>query len=202
MPPRLDIPPELLAKGQYLYEETLTPVLEICALMGVSRSAFYARVLEGKWRRRHYCAGEVAVVDIENAPAEVTPQSEPPAAAANTPPAAPAGVTTERRAALYARAYRAAEQQMDTIECIQQTLRPTQAAQSERAVRTLAVLNKMLHGIMAMTKPDEEAPPDDSDDDAVPRDIDEFRGALARRIEAFIDARQRGARGADQGIMD
>ena len=118
MPPRLDVPPELLAEGQYLYEETLTPVLDICARMGVSRSVFYARVLEGKWRRRHYSASEVAAADIENAPAETTPQSEPAADAADTPPVAPAGVTAEQRAALYARAYRAAEQQMDTIECI------------------------------------------------------------------------------------
>ena len=56
MPPRIDLPPELLAEGKYLYEETLTPISEICRRMGFSRSAFYVRRDEGGWVRRRYCS--------------------------------------------------------------------------------------------------------------------------------------------------
>ena len=107
--------------------------------------------------------------------------------------------TPEPRAALYARIYRAAQTQMDKIELVQKTLQPTHPEQSERTVRILATLNKTLLEIAAMTKPDEGAPPDEADDDAIPRDIDEFRRELARRLKAFIDEKSgNSARGPDE----
>jgi hypothetical protein len=45
-------------------------------------------------------------------------------------------------------------------------------------------------------------PDDETDDDPVPRDIDEFRETLARRIEAFLAARSGGEDGADVDAGD
>lgn len=99
------------------------------------------------------------------------------------------------RAALYARVYRAAQAQMDTLELVQKTLQPTQPAQAERTARVTATLNKTLLEIAALARPDEGAPPDEADDDPVPRDIDEFRRELARRIRGFVEARRNRAAG-------
>ena len=53
------------------------------------------------------------------------------------------------------RVYDAVQRQMDAIESIQRTLRPTKEIQSERTVRILATLNKALREIAAITLPDE-----------------------------------------------
>jgi len=57
MPARIEVAPELIAEGKHLYEETLIPTDEIGARMGLSRSAFYLRVKEWKWKRRRYSTG-------------------------------------------------------------------------------------------------------------------------------------------------
>jgi hypothetical protein len=50
--------PEDLAKAQHLYEKTLTPVDDIAAMLGVSRSTFSKRA--GNWQRRSARAKEAA----------------------------------------------------------------------------------------------------------------------------------------------
>jgi hypothetical protein len=59
-------------------------------------------------------------------------------------------------------------------------------------VRTLAAVARTLREIAAITKPQEMlqemAPLDDAADDPMPRDIDEFRRELTRRVEKIIDA--------------
>jgi hypothetical protein len=69
------------------------------------------------------------------------------------------------------------------------------ASQRERDARTLAVLARTMRDLTALDalnekkKPRKEAIPDD---DPIPRDPDELRRALARRIEAFVANRTGG----------
>jgi hypothetical protein len=64
---------------------------------------------------------------------------------------------------------------------------PRPPADAERAARTLATLTQTLHALQRLRC---GLPPDSgSDDDDMPRDIDEFRRELARRIDAFVASR-------------
>jgi hypothetical protein len=63
-------------------------------------------------------------------------------------------------------------------------------AERERDARMLAVLVKTLRELAALDEANKDAAsaaqPEPEDDDPVPRDIDEFRRELARRIQAFV----------------
>jgi len=190
MPARIDLPPEVLAEGRYLYEDTLTPISEICRKMGVSRCAFYARRDEGAWVRRRYSsiAGNAGLPPAPN-PAPEDPPAEnggSNSATANPP-------RREPPLALAIRVYDAVQRQMDTIETIQKTLRPTQEIQSERTVRILSALNRALREIAMIAKTDQTTFADAADTDPVPNDLDQFRRELARRIEGLVDAERGGA---------
>jgi hypothetical protein len=54
---RKEIAPELIARGRWLYENTLTPTREIALMMGLSRNTFDNRVCEWGWVRRKYVSG-------------------------------------------------------------------------------------------------------------------------------------------------
>ena len=133
MPARIEIAPELAAEGRELYEHTLTSVEEIAARMNVSRSTLYARLREWKWQRRRYSPS--AAADGERQAATAVPghgsavadgqsveetRSEADQSSADD-------VTIEKRAALFARAFRAAELQMDSIEAAMKQLCATPA---------------------------------------------------------------------------
>ena len=70
----------------------------------------------------------------------------------------------------------------------------------DNRIRALLGVTKMLREVELMSKPDEAVPPDAADNDS-PRDIDEFRDALARRIDAFVAARQNADGGPDGGAV-
>lgn len=136
---------------------------------------------------------------------QIRPQriAEAPAPEAAQPAAshAPAtdGTAPDARAALFARIVRTAHLRMDTIEGVLKGLQEQPAPESERTARTLAMLDRSLREIAALTKPDETAPSDETDDDTVPRDIDEFRRELARRIRGMVDAeRSRASEDSDE----
>jgi len=65
---------------------------------------------------------------------------------------------------------------------------PRPPADAERAARTLATLTQTLHALQRLRC---GLPPDSGsdDNDDMPRDIDEFRRELARRIDAFVASR-------------
>jgi len=90
---------------------------------------------------------------------------------------------------------RAVECQMDAIDRIVKNIAPSDQIEAEHGARTLASVSRTLREIQALNKPEDEAPPDDVDDDPIPRDIDEFRRELARRIRGFIETRRIGADG-------
>jgi hypothetical protein len=98
------------------------------------------------------------------------------------------------RAALVTRMWRTAELQVEEIED-HMAAAGLDVAERERNARTLAVVARTLRELSAVDesqtrrKGGQQTPDDDNDDDPVPRDIDEFRRELARRIHALVDSR-------------
>lgn len=180
MPARRVIAAELIAEGKILYEQTDTSVLEICARMGISSNVLYARIDGWKWQRRRYSSGSGANAEASDVPM-VTDRS--------TQAEAEDGAPLEPPEVFYARVCRGVQRQMAIVERVQTGLLPAGAAPSERSVRILATVNKVLLEIEATAKPDKV--PDEPDDDSRPRDIEEFRTELARRIRGLVDAQRR-----------
>jgi helix-turn-helix resolvase-like protein len=194
MAKKIEIAPELIVEGRDLYENGLTSIEEIAARMKISRSTLYARMREGKWQRRRYspsaAADEVVAMTVP-APVPAMPDGpsvedkrcEPQQSVADK-------VTVEKRAALFARAFRAAEWQMDSIEAAMKQLNATPAP-FERNARALAMLNRSLRDVLILTKADETALANETDNNLIPRDMDQFRRELAQRIQRLVDAERR-----------
>ena len=93
----------------------------------------------------------------------------------------------DRRRVLVERLWRAAGKQVRAIE---RRLGDgeQEPPERERDARMLAVLVKTLRELAALdpARNSEPPPAEPEDDDPVPRDIDEFRRELARRIQAFV----------------
>lgn len=104
-------------------------------------------------------------------------ESDPATSALDAPP--------PDRAALVRRMWSAADHQVREIE---QRLRDDAPVPDdrERDARVLSVLAKTLRELSELdaNNPDRENSPDD--DDAVPRDLDELRRSLARKLEALV----------------
>jgi AcrR family transcriptional regulator len=185
MPARIEIAPELIAEGKYLYEETLTPTDEIGARMGLSRSAFYLRVKEWKWKRRRYSSGIAGDAAVPSTPVAVARDTSA------TPPAEPPLAFAERLR-------RVLDGELAVIERTLKVLGPASNAEAERTTRILAAISRTVQEIQASAEG--QASSDETDDDAVPGDIDEFREALARRLQGFIDARRGRSGSGDDGV--
>ena len=202
---RKEIAPELLAEAKRLYEQTLAPVGDIAAMVGLSRSNFYERVREGGWRsRRAKPTFSLARAVSEGVRAEIavdTPEAsrtKPVDGAAFDPP--------QQRIAIAQRILTTVEREMDAIERILKTITPGDQLEAEHGARTLASLSRTLRDIAALNRLDDETPNDDAedDDDPIPRDIDEFRNELARRIDALIEKRsgESGTTGGAEATLD
>jgi hypothetical protein len=113
-----------------------------------------------------------------------------------TEPQTPEG--TSEALSVAERFERAVEKELAVVEAKRALLGPRaeSTADGERTARTLASLTATLHKIRLLRWPDAgiaSAPVPESYDDDFPADIDEFRHALARRIEAFVRSRIGGA---------
>jgi transposase-like protein len=97
---------------------------------------------------------------------------------------------TGDRVALVARLWRTAEAQVCDIEDRLARHRQ-QPDDRERDARTLAVLVKTMRELAALdgSRDGGASPADSEHDDGGPRDLEEFRRELARRMEAIIAAR-------------
>jgi DNA-binding Lrp family transcriptional regulator len=182
MPARIEIAPELIVEAKYLYEQTHTTIEEIGDRIGLSRSALYVRLKKWKWQRRRYSPGVAADADPSNVAAAAPDETiERPSQADTEDNAA-----TETPDVFYARVCRGVQRQMTIIEHLQRSLLPAGGAMpSERSARVLATINRALLEIEATAKPDKVP---DEPDDSIPRDIDEFRTQLARRIRGLVEA--------------
>lgn len=92
------------------------------------------------------------------------------------------------RAALVGRMWRAADAQVREIEDRLAQEAPEPDAR-ERDARLLAVLARTLRELSALEAPKQKQTAAPADDDAVPRDLDELRRSLARKLEALIAGR-------------
>lgn len=193
-PRKIEIAPRLVAEGKRLYEQTVTPVRTIADKMGISCTTLQARVDEWGWKRRDYHSNLMRALRAAEVAAENVRASDSVPAAQNTPSIS-AGQPPADRVAIAARMQQVVERQMDAVERVLAILGPANQIEAERTARTLASTARTLRDIAAFNQPDEMTAPDAADDDPVPRDIDAFRDALARRIEAFVAAR----RAADDG---
>ena len=174
---RIAVAPELIAEGKRLYEETDTPVHLIAKHMGMTRSTLHYRITDWKWTRRRTSVAGRAV----ETPAPVAPPSEP-------PPLEPPLPFAERLA-------RVIDAQMQVAERTLKVLGPASSAEAERTGRILALVARTVQEIKATA----EGRADETDNDPVPGDIDEFREELARRIRGFIEARAGSPSGGDGG---
>ncbi|MBI3435008.1 MAG: hypothetical protein HY056_08010 [Proteobacteria bacterium] len=97
-----------------------------------------------------------------------------------------------QRDSVIARLWRTAEAQVRDIE--ERLMRERQEpAERERDARVMAVLAKTLRDLSALDEqcaaPPAPIAPEDRVDDEGPKDLDEFRAELARRIDAFVASR-------------
>ncbi|MEA2981192.1 MAG: hypothetical protein QOF09_3015 [Alphaproteobacteria bacterium] len=98
------------------------------------------------------------------------------------------------RAALVSRMWRTAERQIEEIED-RLAVAGLELVERESNARTLAIVAKTLRELSAVDESDKprkgkkQPSDDDIDNDPVPRDMDEFRRELARRINALVDSR-------------
>lgn len=189
MPRRKEIAPELLAEARILYEQTLTPVHVIRKLLGVSRYTFYDRAREGNWQMRNYTRGEAPDAPIVRADEDAQHSCDEASAAQDARDEKP--VTAERKAALRARVYGVLEDVVGAAEQVVRTVQLGSPAQGERSARTMANVTRSMRDVDAMTKPEQSPSDDATEQDALPRDIDELRLELASRLNAFIDAEGR-----------
>ncbi len=115
-------------------------------------------------------------------------------------PAANAARPASPNVPLVERLWRVAERQAQEIEA---RLENDDQSPTERArdTRMLAVLAKTLRELIALRtaalESGDDAQTDADDADPVPRDIDEFRRELTRRIESFVASRTDSAVPAD-----
>jgi hypothetical protein len=191
-PRRREFAPDLVAEARRLYEQTLTPVLDIAAMMGISGTTLNHRINDWGWKRRDYQSNLMRALRADEVAAESVrpPASGPPAETEVPEPTAPAD-----RVAVAARIQTAVERTIDGVERVLRVLGPANQIEAERTARTLANTARTLREIAAFNQSQEMTPPHEADHDPVPQDIDEFREALAKRIEAFVASR----RAADGG---
>ncbi len=100
-------------------------------------------------------------------------------------------------AALIERVSRAVERELSQIEVIVggHHVKPAQRTEAERRARTLASLAKTLGEVMRLRMQDQKVKPADDD---VPRDLDEFRQELSRRLERMVRSREAVSAGGDE----
>ena len=186
MAPRKVFAPELFEKAKYLYEQTLAPVHDITAMIGVSKSGFYKRAKEEGWKPRRVASAhsEFARAVIDSGMDVALPA--PPNAAQAAAMAGPLPAQPTDREALALRLQNAVDSHIAAIQRVLDLVGPKDHVETERSARTLAVIGRTLREISTLLKPDEVKPLDEAANDTVPVDIDEFREALALRIEAFV----------------
>jgi len=219
----LDITPEAWARARYDYEYTDRPTGDIARELGTSLNTLRDRARRWGWRLRgapipHEGPPPLAPPQAA-APPPPAPQSQPlpppqpvppsepdasspdgaplapatgnalPAAAArptaDEPPPLPDDIPTVERL------QGAVVAVLANIEAIVAKARTgrTHASENERAARALAALTRTLRELKAF----QTSPQEPQGDDTV-GDIDEFRDALARKIDALVAARGGGLR--------
>ena len=196
---KIAIPAEKLAEARFLYEQTMIPIDDIAEVMGISRGTFFNRIRELKWQPRrfipkrdvprlHGAAGAAPMPTPTPAPAGAAESEPAPPSEAAVPealvveyPRAPA-----ERLALAERVQNSIERQLTAVESVLAAMGTPQPEQAECHARTLASLARTFREMMRL----QVAPPDEpADDNDVPRDLDELRRELSRKLAALVAGR-------------
>jgi hypothetical protein len=189
---------ERIAEGKRLYELTSTPVGDIAAMMGLSTSTLRRRIREWGWVPR-YAPRQATLRAEVSLPGDDIAETR---SVFSVPP-----LTPEQRIALAAYFHRTVERGLGRVNRILDKSGPADEEGAERAARVLVSIFRTLREMTAVMPPEETVPDDEADDEPAPRSIDEFREALAIRIERIVDAHRCGAaaggteggRGGDHG---
>jgi hypothetical protein len=185
---RIQIPPALVAKGKYLFEETNALRQDIAAMMGISPDTLRRRSIEWGWKERPRLSAVRA-----SRPAGGTRFATRHHAGSAGDPAAAA-----RRRAVALRIMAMLEDELARIETTFREAGISAGGAFDNRIRAILGVTKALREVELMSKPDEVIPPHAADNDT-PRNIDEFREALAQRIESFVTAQQNADGGTDGG---
>lgn len=170
--PRIVFSQSKLQQARWQFEETATPKRDIAAFLGCSVGTLNQRAGEEGWVRGRARAPREERIGSQAPPAKAT---------GGAPPMADA---------LAAALEQKVERELSTIAKILEKLgAPGRSAEAERTARTLASLSRTLSELKRARAAAPPAPESDHDDDDMPRDIDEFRRAVARRIDAFVAGR-------------
>jgi len=178
--------PEQIEAARVLYENPQTPLDEVAASLKITRRTLEARIAEWGWplrttspQRNRGRARSKSYGRRAKRTSTARKQSKP--------DARPRSDTTRRpvgsREALAVRVQRVVERELDAIDSILSVLGAADSTEAERSARTLASLARALKEVMRLAAPEQATDPDE--DDPMPRDLDEFRRELARRIEAL-----------------
>lgn len=187
---RIDIAPERIAEAKRLYELTGTPVPAIAAMLGIARRTLERRARALKWTPRSAPRIEADRIALAAAPAPLAPDTPDTAVAASDAAAL--------RSANAVRIQRLVASSLDAVDRVLTKVGPVDEGGAERSARTLAAVARTLQEMSGISQPTIETPHDDAedDDDPLPRDIDEIRDELARRIHALIDEEESRTDGA------
>jgi hypothetical protein len=179
--------PEQIEAARGLYQDPQTSLDAVAASLGITRRTLDARIVEWGWPPRSAAPPRGAGRACKKKPARVARRTEAARKqpeAASHPPTGPSRRPAATPAALAARVQRVVERELDAIDRVLSVLGATDSVEAERSARTLASLARALKEVMRLTAP-EQTPEADEDDDGGPRDLEEFRRELARRLEAL-----------------
>lgn len=188
---QIHIAPERIAAAKRLYELTDTPVPAIAAMLGIARRTLERRVRTLKWTPR-----SVPRIEADRAALAAPPEPLAPDTPDTPDTVAAASDAAALRSANAVRIQRLVANSLDAVDRVLAKVGPADEGGAERSARTLAAVARTLQEMSGISQPTIETPHDDDDDDPLPRDIDEIREELARRIHALIDEEESRANGA------
>ncbi len=188
---RIQIPPAVAAEGKRQWEETNIFRQDIAAGMGISPDTLRRRSIEWGWKERPRRSPVRAFRPAGATPGRFAARHHQ-AGSAGDPAAA------ARRRAVALRIMAMLEDELARIETTFKEAGVSAGGAFDNRIRAILGVTRALREVELMSKPDEVIPPDAADNDT-PRNIDEFRDALARRIESFVAAQQNADGGTDGG---
>jgi len=183
---------ELLAAVQHDYEDTDKSLARIAIDHAVSERTINRWRDRDGWARRSDRVRDVppALRALQEATALAAARPAADAAQASATAGTENAASAPAAPSAIERIERLVEKELSAEEAVRAQLGPLPRlpADAERAARTLATLTQTLHALARLRcglAPDGGS----DDDDDMPRDIDEFRRDLARRIDAFVASR-------------
>ncbi|MFZ0069021.1 MAG: hypothetical protein WAK90_22905 [Pseudolabrys sp.] len=188
---RIQIPPAVAAEGKRQWEETNIFRQDIAAGMGISPDTLRRRSIEWGWKERPRRSPVRAFRPAGATPGRFAARHHQAGSAGDSAAAA-------RRRAVALRIMAMLEDELARIETTFKEAGVSAGGAFDNRIRAILGVTRALREVELMSKPDEVIPPDAADNDT-PRNIDEFRDALARRIESFVAAQQNADGGTDGG---